>query len=60
MQYYSLQAKRSEPTHYVAWIEVVLGEYDSVFQELQGLPPNRRHNHAIRLKKASHSLHQIV
>ncbi|XP_019446853.1 PREDICTED: uncharacterized protein LOC109350125 [Lupinus angustifolius] len=32
---------------------VVLERYDVVFQDLQGLPPERRHDHAIRLKEGA-------
>ncbi|XP_057436668.1 uncharacterized protein LOC130729063 [Lotus japonicus] len=28
----------------------VLGEFDAVFQDIQGLPPTRKHDHAIHLK----------
>ena len=33
------------------WVSAVLNEYEDVFQEPQGLPPSRRHDHAIVLNK---------
>ena len=35
------------------WVSAVLNEYEDVFQEPQGLPPSRRHDHAIVLKEGA-------
>lgn len=35
------------------WINVVLCEYEDVFREPSRLPPRRRHEHAIILKKGA-------
>jgi len=35
------------------WVSAVLNEYEDVFQEPQGLPPSRRHGHAIVLKEGA-------
>src|ERR1044072_4369422 len=34
-------------------LDVVLQEFDIVFQDIQGLPPSRRHDHAIHLKEGA-------
>ncbi|XP_057458944.1 uncharacterized protein LOC130749580 [Lotus japonicus] len=36
-----------------ASLAAVLAKFDSVFQDLQGLPPRRRHDHAIQLKEGA-------
>ena len=35
------------------WVSAVLNEYEDVFQEPQGLPPSRWHDHAIVLKEGA-------
>ena len=48
-----LQGEGRESSIYPAWTESILEEYESVFQEPEGLPPPKRQDHAIRLKEGS-------
>lgn len=58
LEYLELQGKPAAENCLPFWITKVIEEYREVFQEPQGLPPPKRHDHAIVLKEGAtiHSL----
>lgn len=52
LEYQNLQEEKQQEVR-PEWLEKILTSYAEVFKEPQGLPPYRRHDHAIVLKEGA-------
>lgn len=52
LEYQTLQEEKQQEVR-PKWLEEILTSYTEVFKEPQGLPPSRRHDHAIVLKEGA-------